>query len=122
TLRVVVAIALSAGAFSMGAGSAKADKFTLQDGRVLDGRLSRLNTMILNPALMQSGMPNLKLIDTIDDDLRRTYVPEKFVSRPEVDPAEQRLEGIDIDQPVATAGQRVASVGAILQVTPFDQF
>lgn len=122
TLRVVIAIALSLGTLSVGAGPARADKFTLQDGRVLDGRLSRLNTMIVNPALMQSGMPNLKLIDAIDDDLRRTYVPEKFISRPEVAPAEQRLEEIDIDQPVATAGSRVASVGAILQVTPFDQF
>jgi predicted esterase len=101
---------------------ARADRFTLQDGRVLEGRLSRLNTMIVNPALMQSGMPNLKLIDAIDDDLRRTYIPERFVQRPEVTPAEQRLEEIDIDQPVATAGSRVASVGAILNVTPFDAF
>jgi predicted esterase len=89
---------------------------------VLEGRLSRLNTMIVNPALMQSGMPNLKLIDAIDDDLRRTYIPEHFVQRPEVTPVEQRLEEIDITQPVATAGSRVASVGAILQVTPFDAF
>ncbi len=101
---------------------ARADRFTLQDGRVLEGRLSRLNTMIANPALMQSGMPNLKLIDAIDDDLRRTYIPERLVQRPEVTPAEQRMEEIDIDQPVATAGSRVASVGSILQVTPFDAF
>jgi predicted esterase len=109
-------------AFCLGAAPARADRFTLQDGRVLDGRLSRLNTMIVNPALLQSGMPNLKLIDVIDNDLCRTYIPEKFIQRPEVTSAEQRLEEIDIDQPVATAGSRVASVGAILQVTPFDAF
>jgi predicted esterase len=101
---------------------ARADRFTLQDGRVLEGRLSRLNTMIINPGLMQSGMPNLKLIDVIDDDLRRTYIPERLIQHPDVTPAEQRLEEIDIDQPVATVGSRVASVGAILQVSPFDAF
>jgi predicted esterase len=122
-LRLRVALRLLAAVvLCIWGGPARADRFTLQDGRVLEGRLSRLNTMIANPALMQSGMPNLKLIDAIDDDLRRTYIAEKFVQRPEVTPAEQRLEEIDIDQPVATAGSRVASVGAILQVTPFDTF
>jgi predicted esterase len=104
------------------AAPAWADKFTLQDGRVVEGRLSRLNTMIANPSLMQSGMPNLKLIDVIDNDLCRTYIPEKFMQRPDVTPAEQNLEEIDIEQPIATAGSRVASVGAIIQVTPFDSY
>ncbi|HTQ39506.1 MAG TPA: alpha/beta hydrolase fold domain-containing protein [Pirellulales bacterium] len=102
--------------------AARADKFTLQDGRVIEGRLSRLNTMIANPGIGQASSPTTKLIDVIDNDLCRTYIPEKFIQHPEATPAEQQLEEIDIDQAVATAGLQIGGVGAILQVTPFDSY
>ncbi|HZZ27284.1 MAG TPA: alpha/beta hydrolase fold domain-containing protein [Pirellulales bacterium] len=99
---------------------ARADKFTLQDGRVLEGRFSRLNTMIANPGIGQASMPTTKLVDVIDNDLCRTYIPEKFIQHPEATPAGQHFEEIDIPQAVATAGQRISGVGNIIQITKWD--
>ena len=56
----------------------------------------------------------------IDNDLCRTYVPFKFVTHADPAPAGQRLEEIDIEQPVATSGQRIGGVGAIINIQPWD--
>ena len=37
--------------------SALADKISLQDGRMIEGRLSKLNTMILNPGAAPPAAP-----------------------------------------------------------------
>ena len=101
--------------------SALADKISLQDGRIIEGRLSKLNTMILNPGVAPPNAPGATPIVMIDNDLCRTYVPFKFVTHADPAPAGQRLEEIDIDQPVATSGQRIGGVGAIINIQPWDE-
>ena len=101
-------------------GSALADNISLQDGRMIEGRLSKLNTMILNPGVALPNAPGATPIVMIDNDLCRTYVPFKFVTHADPAPAGQRLEEINIDQPVATSGQRIGGVGAIINIQPWD--
>src|SRR5262249_16496983 len=102
--------------------TARADRVTLQDGRVLEGKFTRLNTLIANPGVGNAGMPNTKLIGGVDNDLGRTYFPEKFMAKPEPTPPGQTLEEIDLDQSVCTVGQRIGGVGAIIKITPFDKY
>src|SRR3954471_21199361 len=99
------------------AASARADKITLQDGRQLEGRFERLNAMLADP---NAPAAQIKPIVMCDNDLTYTYVAQKFVTAVEAAAANTKLEEIDIDQAVATSGARIASIGALLNVTPFD--
>jgi predicted esterase len=101
--------------------SARADTINLQDGRMIEGRLSKLNSMILNPGVAPPNANGATPIVMVDNDLCRVYVPFKFVKNADPAPAGQRLEEIDVQQSVATTGQQIGSVGSILQVKPFDE-
>ena len=114
-------VGLTIALFFMPVGAALADKISLQDGRMIEGRLSKLNTMILNPGAAPPSGPSSTPIVMIDNDLCRTYVPFKFVTHADPAPAGQRLEEIDIEQPVATSGQRIGGVGAIINIQPWDE-
>ncbi|HEY2759667.1 MAG TPA: alpha/beta hydrolase-fold protein, partial [Pirellulales bacterium] len=94
----------------------RADKFTLTDGRILDGKSTELNTMKVEAGAADTE----KLIVMIDNDLCRTYVPLKSLQHFDPSPADEQLELINIDQPVAQAGLRIGGVGNIIEITPWD--
>ena len=60
-------------------GFCHADTISLQDGRMIEGRLSKLNSMILNPGVAPPNANGATPIVMVDNDLCRTYVPFKFV-------------------------------------------
>ena len=95
----------------------RADNITLQDGRELEGRFTRLNAMLADPNVAGA---EIKPIVMCDNDLSYTYVAQKFVTAVQAAPANQRLEEIDVQQAVATVGARIGGVGAILKVEPWD--
>ena len=101
-------------------GFCHADTISLQDGRMIEGRLSKLNSMILNPGVAPPNANGATPIVMVDNDLCRTYVPFKFVQNANPAPAGQRLEEIDVPQAVATAGQRIGGVGTLLKIEPWD--
>jgi predicted esterase len=102
------------------AAPATAQRAVLKDGRVLEGRFTEIPKIAEDP-LKNADPLALTPIMLCDDELRRTMVPRtalvKFEDRPF-----GSLEVIKIDQPVADAGLRVAGMGPILRVTPFDEF
>src|SRR5215471_9117347 len=97
--------------------AALADKFTLQDGRILDGVSTRVNTMKPDP----SGADTTKPIVVVDNDLSRTFFPFKYLKNIDPAPKDQRLEEIHIRQPVAESGQRIGGVGSVIEIEPWDK-
>jgi predicted esterase len=97
--------------------AAFADKFTLQDGRILDGVSTRVNTMKPDP----SGADTTKPIVVVDNNLSRTFFPFKYLKNIDPAPKDQRLEEINIRQPVAESGQRIGGVGSVIEIEPWDK-
>ncbi|NDC62754.1 MAG: peptidase [Planctomycetia bacterium] len=103
--------------------TATADRVELADGRVLEGRFVLLPGVAVDPAAQAAqdrtaGTPVLMC----DDELTRTMVSKRQVVKAEQGPAGTGLEQIPIPQRVPENGRRVASVGGILETTPFDEF
>ena len=96
--------------------AARADKFTLTDGRILEGKSTELNTMKVEAGAADTE----KLIVMIDNDLCRTYVPLKSLQHFDPAPADEHLELINIDQQVAQTGLRIGGIGNIIEITRWD--
>lgn len=102
---------------------ARADKITLKDGRIIEGKFTRLPSLLVDIRSHDSGdKPTSKLVVMADNELCRTYFPWRWVDALEPSPPGQRLEQIDVPQNVDNSGMRVGNVGPALEVTPFDQF
>ena len=99
-------------------GSARAEKAILADGRVLEGRFVRITGVAANP---QTSNDLVKSIFLSDDDLTRTMVSWRRVEKL-ISAAPPRIEHFTIPQPIAENGAPVASLGTIVQVTPWDSF
>jgi len=101
---------------------AGAAKITLDDGRILEGRLTELSGVAEDPENPSHvGPVAYKPIVVVDDGLRRTYVPQRRV-REVNEIAQRQLETIHVPQRVAESGHRIGGVGPIVRITPFDQF
>ena len=92
----------------------------LKDGRQLQGKLTQIAKVAEDP-LKNADPLALTPILLCDDELRRTMVPYARLAKLEQQPFTPQ-EVIRIPQPVADEGRRVAGVGPILRITPFDEF
>ncbi len=100
---------------------ARAEKVYLNDGRVLDGRFVRIEGVAVDPLNPTASQFVSKPILMCDDDLRRTMIPWRTVSK--VDPAPPpRWETFKLEQPVAQNGLPVATIGPIVRLEKFDDF
>ncbi len=101
---------------------ARADVITLKDGRVLEGTVATLGEMANDPTKgTNQNQPGFTPIVMVDDDLRRTYVPNKQVAQVNV-AGHRKIEKIRIPQRVVTSGARIGHVGDVLAITPFDAY
>jgi|GEM_PF-221716 len=99
-----------------------ASKIVLETGRVLEGKLNRLPSIGNYKAPPAAdGAPVPRLIVMCDDGLRRYFVPARRVK--------DILEGegeipikFNVKQPSHGMSGRVANLGPILKITPFDEF
>ncbi len=73
----------------------------------------------LNPQ-SAAGQVKVRQIVFVDDDLRRTFFSQIQVQA--VVPSQTNVEKIRIEQRVAKGNRRVAAVGPIIRVTPFDEW
>ena len=80
--------------------------------------MDRIRSLNENPSADQVAA---KPIVLIDDHWRRIFVPNSQVASFAVAPAAGH-EKITIPQRVAKAGRKIHSVGAIIKITPFDEF
>ncbi|HUY36461.1 MAG TPA: peptidase [Pirellulales bacterium] len=102
---------------------ARADRFVLKDGRVLEGRMAKVASMAEKVLIAPpAGAPDPRLIVLIDDDLRRIFLPKSLVreaGRPDAGPA---LVRFNVAQRATRNGGKVAQLGAFLAVAPWDEW
>lgn len=96
-----------------------ADVVTLKNGLQFEGRVGKIASLGANP-LSSAGEVQVQQIVFVDDDLRRTFFASRQVQA--VVPQQTSQERIRIDQRVAGSARRVAAIGAIRGVTPFDEY
>ncbi len=112
---------LAVGVVVLSLHSARADKITLKDGRVIEGKFTRLPSLLVDPRHPDAGdKPTSKLVVMADNDLNLTYFPWRWVDAVDPAPPSQHLEQIDIPQDVVSTGARVGSVGPAVAITQFD--
>ena len=103
--------------------SAWAAKLVMKDGRTYEGRIAPLATTAQNPPKPKNGVPESTPIVLCDDGLARRYVSRRQVEQLDLGASGSRLETFEIEQRrVVREGDRVAAVGNIESITPFDEF
>ncbi|MFM9026130.1 MAG: peptidase [Planctomycetaceae bacterium] len=104
-------------------GGVRADRVELADGRLLDGRFTFVDAVAGDPfADEEEGDRPSGPILVCDDELVRTMVSKRRVVRVEPAPVDLGMERLLVPQRVPEQGRRVAGIGAIVGVTPFDDF
>jgi predicted esterase len=100
-----------------------ATEFQLKDGRILRGSMA-LTDSLTDTAPQNADTGNFQRILFVDDQLRRTFVPKLSIPqggvRQEDSPTAE--EKFNFHQRVARGGQKIASVGPVMKLTPFDEF
>lgn len=123
TGRISRRFVLAAVLWGLASGAAQGTQVMLQDGRILRGKLGRVSGMAEQPrAIPTEGAAPVELIRFLDDDLRRTFFPLRQIKEIAPDPPGEALEKFRIRQRVMQAGRGVKTLGAIVRVTPFDEF
>lgn len=119
TLRDGAAVALLA---AWMATPADADIATLKNGMQFEGNIGKIGSLgedPLNPQIA-AGQVKVRQIVFVDDDLRRTFFSQ--IQLQSAVPSQTNVEKIRIEQRVAKGSRRVAAVGPIVRVTPFDEW
>lgn len=118
--RVALALACIVVAGLVAVGPALADRVRLDDGRVLTGSFANVAGVKTDPFADREQAESTPIL-VCDDGLTRTFVPRRRVEAVEAAP-EPAIERIGIPQRVATGGRRMAQIGGLLEVTPFDEW
>lgn len=94
-------------------------RIVMRDGRVLQGRVALISTLVVNPQGANAAANDIVLID---DGLRQVYQPFRQVTETNELDAGEPVESFIIPQQVCDNGAGVATVGPIVRVTPFDEY
>jgi predicted esterase len=102
-----------------GLSAIRADRVELADGRVLEGRFVLVPGVTTDP---RAAPPETSATSILicDDELTRTMVSKRRVTKAEPGQTGPVPEQIPIPQRIASEGRRVAGVGGILGTTTFD--
>lgn len=115
------ALTLLAALFALSGAPLLAEVVTLKNGMQFEGRPGKIASMganPLNPGAV-AGQVKVEQIVFVDDDLRRVFFSSMQVQA--IAPRQTTHERIRIEQRVAGGSRRVAAVGPIIRVTPFDE-
>ncbi len=104
----------------IGACAAFAQKALLKDGRELEGRFTQIAKVFEDPAKIDPEA--LTPILVCDDELRRTMVPVSRLANIGHQGRDESPEQFRIEQQVATGVNRVAGIGPIVKIEPFDEY
>ncbi len=109
----------------LAATTVRAEVVTLKNGMQLQGSYTKIQSLNQNPLLEFKGGGNVDVekIVLIDDDLRRTFVSSNNVRTGGLAAdTDISLAKIRIPKRVAQGARRVAAVGPIVEISPFDEF
>ena len=101
-----------------------AAELLLKDGRIVKGALGAVASLADQPqAPATDGVGPLRLIILLNDDLRRTFVSKRQIQEVRQANIDQVVEEqFNIRQRTLRYGRRVASVGPVVEIRPFDEF
>ncbi len=116
--RLLAMLSVATVVLGLESSTAKAGKVTVRDGRVLEGRLAPIPSMSADPHGVNDGAKPILLVD---DDLRRTFVPQRLVEEVH-EGASESFERFNVWQKVASAGNPVVSVGAFQPTSAWNEF
>ena len=119
-LRFLVATALFGVFYGV---SVQGAVYTLKNGMQIEGMPGKIASLAADPLKQdgEQGESAPKLILFADDGIRRTFFSQ-YQLRSAVPSPQVNLEKIEIRQRVVKTGRRIGSIGAILRVTPFDEY
>ena len=121
--RWAVAAALAIGVAAVPGGWAAADRVEMEDGRLLEGRITTLSSVGMPPegasARQDAGGTSVVMCD---DGLTRAFVSRRRVRSAEPAGFDLGQETFTVDQRIPENGRRVTSLGGILETAPFDRF
>ena len=101
----------------------QATEIELNDGRVLRGKLGKTAGLAdLNLLKQSDSNAHLKLIDFLDDNLRRTYFSHRLVRGVREEENRTLEEKFRLRQPVSHNGLTLKAVGPAMAIQPFDEF
>lgn len=102
----------------------QASRIVLKDGRVLEGKLARLTTLAPKPEKpgAPQGAPDVLSIVLMDNNLVRYFVSKQQILSADEGTAAENVEHFNVRQRVARLGGRVARVGPLVEIQPFDEF
>jgi tetratricopeptide (TPR) repeat protein len=101
----------------------RATEVVLNDGRVLHGKLGKTAGLVDVNLLKQSdSTTSLKLIDFLDDSLRRTYFSHRLAREVHLEENRTLEEKFKLHQPVARNGATPKTVGPAMAIQPFDEY
>lgn len=102
------------------AGMPFAAEVVMRDGRILSGKVALLHGIADNPDMPKHASQSVLMVDT---GLCRYFVSnsplEKVAVREPV--AKEKLEHFIVPQTIPEGGLRIASIGALLRIDPFDK-
>ncbi len=100
-----------------------ADIVTMRNGMRFEGSAAEVAGVAENPLVPKAnpGEVSVKQIVVIDDNLRRVFVPQRLIASvaPSSGPPP---EVIRLQQRVMEQGRRIAGIGDIVRLTPFDDW
>lgn len=91
----------------------------LQDGRSLEGSVTQVAEIAAKPGSID---PGTREIVVVDDDLRRTWFPQRLLQQVVPGGSSEGYEKITIEHNRASRGRMVTSIGQVADVQPFDKF
>ncbi|NLF73517.1 MAG: tetratricopeptide repeat protein [Candidatus Anammoximicrobium sp.] len=102
--------------------AAEADVATLRNGMQFEGSIGKIGSLGEDPLNPQSsaGQVKVRQIVFVDDNLRRTFFSQ--IQTQAIVPGQANVEKIRVEQRVAKGTRRVAAVGPIIRITPFDEW
>jgi predicted esterase len=119
--RLATAILLGLSGWTGPSAPVAADELLLKDGRVLQGKPGPpLDSLSDQPKAPDAGS-GIRRIVFVDDDLRRTFVPERHVQQVSADQG-QLQETFTIEQKILGGGRKVQNVGPRIANPPLDKF
>ncbi len=103
--------------------AAQATEVVLKDGRVLHGKAGKTASLVdLNLLKESDSARSLKLIDFLDDNLRRTYFSRRLVREVRQEENQRLEEKFRLHQMVCHTGLTLKAVGPAMAVQPFDEY
>ena len=101
---------------------ALAETVKMKSGLIYQGAVGNLFSIYKRASLAATeDTPRAKTTIIIDDELRRTFVPKAMISA--IEPGDAPLQKIKVQgQRVADRGSTIATLGPIVNMTPFDEW